>query len=385
VKRIATTAMLSVVAAVGLVGGANGDRLMASRSGTPFWLLCDGTGCEETQPPTTTVTVTEEPFGFSTGSEFTRQSGADIARSLDGVQASGADWLRVEMDWNWIQGGGPRSYRWAPFDRIARGAEARGIELLYVPLFTPPWARAAGTTHEYPPTNLSTYARFCRAAVRRFAPMGVHHWEIWNEPNIPFWKPAPDPVHYAALLKLAYSAIKAEDPSALVVSAGLSPYGAYGQATATSMNPVTFLEKMYAAGVRGSFDAVGWHPYEWGVGTSFHPASAWSQLVETSERGVSPSARSVMVANGDAGKQIWVTEIGAPTNLVGLDRQAQLVRDFTTKWGSPEWDEWTGPLTWYTFRDGGTDQNNLQHHFGVLRRDWSQKPAYAPFKGLTGS
>lgn len=40
--------------------------------------------------------------------------------------------------------------------------------------------------------------------------MGVHAYEVWNEPNIVnFWAPGPDPARYTQLLKLAYPAITA--------------------------------------------------------------------------------------------------------------------------------------------------------------------------------
>ena len=113
------------------------------------------------------------------------------------------------------------------FDRVVTEASARGLHVLATPLYTPAWARAAGTDPLYPPSDLARYAAFCSAAVAHFAPLGVHHWEIWNEPNRGFWKPAPDPARYTAMLKLAYAAIKAQDPSAFVVSGGLSPYGSY--------------------------------------------------------------------------------------------------------------------------------------------------------------
>src|SRR5947207_2526952 len=81
---------------------------------------------------------------------------------------------------------------------------------------------------------------------------------------------------------------------------------------------------MYANGAAGSFDAVGWHPYNYPYGLGYANWSAWSQMSETS-----PSARSLMTANGDGGKQIWATEFGAPTGSASNEEseaaQAQLV------------------------------------------------------------
>jgi hypothetical protein len=145
------------------------------------------------------------------------------------------------------------------------------------------------------------------------------------------------------------------------------------------MNPVTFLQRMYAAGAGGHFDALGWHPYEWGGGVRYHPMSAWSQLVETPT-----SARSVMIAHGDGAKQIWGTEYGGPTFGGGISEgaQAQLVTTAYERW--EKWD-WSGPLFWYSARDAGTSANDLQDHFGLVRRDFSPKASFAAYRALARS
>jgi polysaccharide biosynthesis protein PslG len=302
-------------------------------------------------------------------------SSAELARSLDEYRAVGADWIRIDLNWSLIQRGGPTSYDWEPFDRIVSAARSRGLRVLAVVQYTPAWARPGTPDSSYPPADLSTYAAFCRAAAEHYAPMGVHHWEIWNEPNIFFWKPQPDPARYAAMLKLAYPAIKDADPSAFVVSAGLSPYGAYGNTASGFMNPLTFLERMYAAGAADNFDALGWHPYEY-TGFSFHPSSAWSQLSETSL-----SARSLMIANGDGDKQIWGTEYGAPTGTgsgaISEAAQAALVHDGYAKWKS--W-SWSGPLFWHSYRDEGSNLSSIDQNLGLVRHDFSPKPSYAAYR-----
>jgi len=141
------------------------------------------------------------------------------------------------------------------------------------------------------------------------------------------------------------------------------------------MNPLTFLERMYAAGAAGSFDALGWHPYNY-TGIFFHPSSAWSQVAETS-----PSARSMMVANGDGAKQIWGTEFGAPTgtssSAVSEVSQAQLVKDGYAKWKT--W-SFAGPLFWYSGRDAGTNTADREQNFGLVHSDYSAKPSLASYQ-----
>jgi hypothetical protein len=309
-------------------------------------------------------------FGMATGGSVQNLSATDLARYLDGVKAAGAKWLRIDINWAVIQAGGPTSYNWGPFDNVVNAARARGLTVLGGILYTPGWARAAGTSGTYPPTNLSDYVNFAKTAATHYGALGVHAYEIWNEPNInAFWMPGPDPARYTQLLKLSYAAIKQADPTATVISAGLSPYGSYGQADAGHMNPVSFLEKMYANGAAGNMDAVGWHPYNYPYGLGFYVWSAWSQMSETS-----PSARSVMTA-------IWPTEFGAPTgstsNSMTEAGQAQLVTDAYTKLKA--W-SWAGPAFFYSYRDVGTDKTNVEDNYGIIHYDWSVKLAYAAYQ-----
>ena len=314
-------------------------------------------------------------FGVAAGGNMHNLGPAELAREFDTYRDGGAGWTRIDINWELIQRNGRGTFDWAAFDRVVQAARAHGLSVLATILYTPSWARPAGTDGTYAPSDLSAYAEFAAAAAAHYAPMGVHTWEIWNEPNIGFWKPAPDPERYTQMLKLAYTAIKTADPSAFVVSAGLSPYGALGDVSQRAMNPLTFLERMYAAGARGSFDALGWHPYNFG-GIGFHPASAWSQVAETK-----PSARSIMVANGDGDKQIWGTEFGAPTGSAGDAvsdaAQAQLVTAGYAKWKT--W-SFAGPLFWFSFRDAGTNKSDREDNFGLLRYDFSPKPSFAAYQ-----
>jgi hypothetical protein len=331
-------------------------------------------------PPPPPPSTSYSRFGIAAGGNIQNLSATDLARDLDMYKGAGSRWARIDINWEVIQRGGPTSYDWAPFDRVVQASTSRGLTVLAGILYTPAWARPANTNGTYPPTDLANYASFARAAAQHYAPMGVHTWEIWNEPNIGFWSPAPDPARYAQMLKLAYPAIKQADPTAFVVSAGLSPYGAYGQASATLMNPLTFLERMYAAGAGGSFDALGWHPYNF-TGIFFHPASAWSQVSETT-----PSARSMMVANGDSAKQIWGTEFGAPTgtssSAVSEASQALLVTDGYAKWKT--W-SFAGPLFWYSARDQGTNSADREDNFGLVKYDYTPKLSFSAFQAVVAA
>jgi hypothetical protein len=204
--------------------------------------------------------------------------------------------------------------------------------------------------------------------------MGVHTYEIWNEPNIqPFWEPSPDPSLYTTMLVDSYAAIKAVQPDSTVISGGLAPAATDG----IDFSPVDFLTQMYADGAKGSFDALGAHAYS-------HPAlpdtyetwSGWSEMGQTS-----PSLRSVMTANGDADKQIWITEIGAPSagpDGVGLTAQAE---EMTQAVQNAESTPWIGALFVYTYQDSATNPD----YFGLVNADGSPKPAWSALAAAVGA
>ena len=62
------------------------------------------------------------------------------------------------------------------------------------------------------------------------------------------------------MLRTVYPAIKAADPNATVVGGVMISVTDYGNLT---VNPINYLDQMYAAGAQGSFDALSFHPYQY--------------------------------------------------------------------------------------------------------------------------
>lgn len=305
----------------------------------------------------------------------------EFAQDMGTIDSSGAGWIRMDINWGVIQRDGPTFYDWAPFDRIVIDARARGLNVLGLISWTPAWARPSpGDHYATPPRNTADYANFVWAAVKRYSAMGVHAYEVWNEPNNRgSWKPVADPARYVDLLKAAYLAIKDADPLATVVSGGLSPAVTDGY----DMDPREFLQAMYANGAQGYFDALGHHPYS-------HPAapgeaqswSGWYQMYGTSN-----SLRSTMEANGDGGKKIWGTEFGFATSgpagsYVSETVQAQHVTTGYALFGSYPW---AGPLFLWAERDYGTDPGTNYNFYGLTRKDFSKKPSFTAYQAAAGA
>jgi hypothetical protein len=104
-------------------------------------------------------------------------------------------------------------------------------------------------------------------------------------------------------LKEAYRGVKAGDPNAIVVTAGLATTG--GDGGGSALDDVQFIERMYQAGAKGHFDALGSHPY----GFASPPETApWGQGILFFRR--AEAQRAAMVRWGDTTRQVWATEFG---------------------------------------------------------------------------
>jgi hypothetical protein len=311
--------------------------------------------------------------GFAEGAGLLWGSDAELAQRLDGIAATGAEYIRVDIDWSVAQPG-PASWNWGPIDRVVRASRDRGLRVLGLITYTPTWARPAGTPDKNPPTNPGDFANFAAAAAARYAPLGVREWEIWNEPNSRwFWSPAPNPTAYTNLLIRANAAIKSIDPGATVMTGGFSP--APDSPDGSMIAPVTFLNRVYAAGGGGHFDAVAHHPYNF----PYMPLKPEPNYNWNAFGGVTPKLYETMVAHGDGAKKIWGTEMGAPT-VQGMTPEyvAAYVTEAFSAWRS--W-PFTGPLFWYSFRDGGTNPTDPEHNFGLVKTNGAPKePALSAFE-----
>jgi hypothetical protein len=142
--------------------------------------------------------------------------------------------------------------------------------------------------------------------------------EVWNEQNLQReWEGfGLDPALYMDLLRRAYSSIKANCPSIIVVSGAPTPAGN----SPVAIDDVDYLRGMYAHGLAQYSDAVGVHPsgfanppeftvQDWQQGRYTAPASHFDHR-SFYFRSTMEEYRQVMVAHGDVNKRLWPTEFG---------------------------------------------------------------------------
>ncbi len=248
------------------------------------------------------------------GPPVTPVAGVHTIRADDTLLHMAADfgftWLIQLMEWREIEPV-PGEYFWEYSDWLVRAAEFYGPDLVLRLDHPPEWALSQdGNT----PVDLAAYAGFLGRVAGRYAGR-VTAYVIWNEPNlaIEWGNQPPDPNGYAEMLCVAQSAIRAADPEALIISAGLAPTN---QANAAALDDRQYLTAMYAGGAAACFDVLGAHPYGFAYPPDDPPGAHdglnYARVAEL---------RAIMVEHGDAHKPVWATEMGWTTDPVGSGQQ----------------------------------------------------------------
>ncbi|MEW2400066.1 cellulase family glycosylhydrolase [Streptomyces sp. NPDC046862] len=336
--------------------------------------------------------VRDVRMGIAYGDTLTWKSDKALNRALDDAVGVGAKWVRVDLSWNNIQPESAVNYEWHRFDRVAKAAKAHRLNVVAVIAYTPKWARVAGCTgsQSCAPADPDTFAGFAKQAAERYAPMGVHTWEVWNEPNIGFWRPAPDPARFTELVKVTSRALRSADSKAYVVMGGLA--GIKSDSKGNRLSPLDFLTAAAKRGVNKYVDAIGYHPYNFpalpsatpGTGTAFERIST-----------VQGNLMAVLDTYGTPDLPIWLTETGAPTSGAGEvsdgttvtddtdhvteARQAEIAVDTVkTAVANPHVDA----MFWYTDQDLAPAEEKLRptRYYGLRRYDGSKKPAFDALK-----
>jgi len=304
------------------------------------------------------------------------KSGAEVrTRTLDEIKALGVEIVKVTVNWREIAPGGssrptsfdgadPAAYpveKWAPYDAVVAGAQARGLEVfMQTGARAPDWASGrpgrcgpkpcpAGSTRPSP----VEFGQFMTAVGRRYSGSysdprvggqlpRVGTWSVWNEPNLGRWlapkslggrrsKTLISPALYRGLFLAAHRALSSTGHMSDAILLGeLLPFKRAGDATA----PLEFLRELAcvdkrfrpyrgrAARVRGCarFRALpgtglAYHPYTHAGGPRAYDAKPdeaeinhLGQLTATLDR--LGKGRRLRVRR----MPVWITEFGFQTN-----------------------------------------------------------------------
>ena len=321
--------------------------------------------------------------------------------SLNIIDGAGFHWVKQQVEWKVIQPNGPGDQAFGDLDNIVGAANTTHTKILLSIVQAPLWARVA-PDKPYPrnPADLANFMTLLATHYRG----KVQAYEIWNEENFAR-EVGPgniNPGNYVELLKAAYTAVKAADPSATVLSGAPTPTGVNDPNIAMDDN--AYLQQMFAyqgGVVKNYFDVLGAHAEAWAnppeatvgspepanvTGFNNHPSFFFRRLEDY---------RRTMLAAGAGTKPVWETEFGydscpdpapAPPGYeyckwVTEQQQADyMVRAF--KYARANYPWLGGIFVWNLNFQVGVPSSDEKWGFAELRGDYSPRPSYLALQAM---
>jgi hypothetical protein len=274
---------------------------------------------------------------------------------------AGAGFRFVRMDFGWDATERDKGrYDFSAYDRLLAALEPHKIRAMLILDYS---------NRHYdqglsPQSNdgRRAFALWAAAAAKHFHGRGVV-WEMYNEPNIFFWRPKPDVQQYVKLALEVGKALRQAEPDEIYVG------------PATSTIDFGFLEKCFQAGLLDFWSAVSVHPYrQTGPETVVAEYARLRKLIGQ----YAPKGKKIPILSGEWGySSAW--------NKFDVELQGKyLPRQWLINLAQEV------PISiWYDWHDDGPLANEPEHHFGTVYhaqlRDGSfeAKPAYMAAMTLT--
>jgi polysaccharide biosynthesis protein PslG len=308
--------------------------------------------------------------------------------TLTQQKAIGIGLIRQTFHWKDIETS-PGVYNWATYDAYIAATASHGIGVLPI-LFEPPAFRATTTARgTYPPTNPADIGAFGAAIARRYGPNGtfwtenpavpklpITSYQIWNEPNLrAYWPSGQNAKAYGKLLKAASVGIRAADPNAEIVTAGLPD-----SKLSKPLDVYAYVQTLLAGKGAKSFNTLALNPY------SKNKKDLISKLMRF---------RQILNAGGGKKINIRITELGwsdsGPASLfrAGSNGQAaQISTVYPALVGARSKLKLRG-VVYYAWRDGAPYAPLFKDfwglHTGLLSLAGGTKPAYQAFQNAVAS
>ncbi len=296
---------------------------------------------------------------------FKYRSPEDYEKAILLMKEAGAGFVRVDFLWSDIE---PKKgeFDFSKYDLFVDLLDKNGIGILGILNYSADWASACGKWN-CPPADTSLFVSYAREVIKRYKDK-VKYWEVWNEPDSgTYWQPQDGMKAYGKLLKEVYLAAKEIDPECKVLNGGLA-------------NGLAGVNILYDNGINKYFDILNLHYFDDpGRNGAIKAAAAYPRL-----------AHKIMARNGDGGKAIWITEIGCPGLAQGTvtrnwwvgnnpseELQARWVKEVYTELLK---DPHIEKIFWAFFRDCNKHWDDGVDYFGLVRWDFSRKPAFFAYQ-----
>jgi len=276
---------------------------------------------------------------------------------------AGFTYVRMDLSWSGTERT-PGKYDFRAYDRLLAALDQQHLRAMLILDYSNPfYDKGLSPCSD---AGRQAFARWAAAAVQRFQGRGVI-WEMYNEPNIHFWKPEPNVTNYIALARAVGQALRAVAPR--------EPY----VGPATSQLDFKFLEACFQAGLLEYWTGVTVHPYRQKMPETVLPE--YARLRALMDR-YAPRDRSVPILSGEWGySTAW--------DKYDDERQGKyLPRQFLVNLMSGV------PVSiWYDWHDDGPDPRESEHNFGIVHNRYQKgrdplydlKPAYRAMQALVAN
>ena len=264
-----------------------------------------------------------------------------------GIMRSDFAWQDVERT--------PGQYDFRGYDAQLAQLEPLGVRPLWILDYTN--AHYDDNQPPHTPEGLRAFADFARAAAAHYRNCGVI-WEIWNEPNEPnFWQTGPNADQYAALVKAAVPAIRASDPSAVILAGSFSKFDLSYEAAFLKDRPL------------GGVTALSVHPYRDGPPETV--IQDYAKLRALIARYTPAGQRPLPIVCSEWG---YTTANGQTSEA---DQARYLTRAYLTNLLCG-----VNLTVNYNWQNDGSNPDSEENRYGILREDLTPKPAYLALAAL---
>jgi hypothetical protein len=307
-------------------------------------------------------------------------------RDLKLVEEAGFRWVKQEIPWREIEGQGKGLWQWEIPDRMIDQIEAHNLKVIVRLGSQPEWAATKVPFPEIgPPDKLQDFYDYVFAVASRYKGR-VEAYQVWNEPNLAreWGGRPPNPAEYTELLKAGYQAVKAADPEAVVISAGMAPTTRHDD---QAMPDIYFLQGMYEVEAGPYFDALGVHASGFKSPPEIDPAEVAADP-ELSNHDSAPEElrrvyafrrvedlRALMVRYGDEAKKVVILEMGwtidkrpgSPYRWHAVTEQQQdkyLQRAYA--YAAEHWQPWIGVMSLIYIADPKWTLEDEQTYWSIV-------------------
>lgn len=289
------------------------------------------------------------PEGFGVNIHFTDPQPEEMERFAE----AGFKFVRMDFFWEGIEREKGK-YDFSAYDRLMGHLDKAGARAYFILDYGHRFYDDGLSPHS--PAGRAAFAAFAKAAAAHFKGRGVI-WEVWNEPNISFWKPKPNADDYTKLAVETVKAVREADPKATILIPGASGF------------PWDFFETLFASGILAHVDGVSVHPYR-----ESHPETAaedYGRLRALIARYAPPEKRMLPIVSGEWGYST------AEKRFSEADQARYIVRQYLSNLANG-----VNLSIFYDWKDDGPDPKENEHRFGTVRQDLSPKPSFLAAKAL---